>query len=358
MLRRQRRDRGLARPQRVAEHLVGRDLGLGASRRRRRHRLLAARRHGRRGRRHPRGGRETAARADVRSRHRRRAPRRRRVSGGDRHGASDTASTCRHFRFTGDRGDDDSGASVARAARPRGARRIGRRRPAHSGRPRRLRHGPHVAAAAPARSHRPHAVAVHRRRAHRDDAGAVPRRRCARRRRSRASVRPARRRPEPGAREAFDASLAFLDTARAAGDAPATFLLDEFLELRTFESFPGLRSVLRDLVGALASSGNRFVLTTPLRRARAPAAARRAGAVRDHPRRAAHARRDPRDAAAHARTPRSAPGSLDDEDDRARDELARLVHALSDGRPSYARADRRSVGRAWRRAAAPIRSAR
>ena len=35
--------------------------------------------------------------------------------------------------------------------------------------------------------------------------------------------------------------------------------------------------------------------------------------------------------------PRSAPGSLDDEDDRARDDLARLVHAISDGRPSYAR---------------------
>src|SRR5215510_1637050 len=67
---------------------------------------------------------------------------------------------------------------------------------------------------------------------------------------------------EPGARDAFDATLAFLDTARAPGMAPATFLLDEFLELRTFESFPGLRPVLRDLLGALASSGNRFVLTT------------------------------------------------------------------------------------------------
>src|SRR5215211_5374358 len=31
----------------------------------------------------------------------------------------------------------------------------------------------------------------------------------------------------PGPRDAFDASLALLDTARAAGDAPATFLLDE-----------------------------------------------------------------------------------------------------------------------------------
>src|SRR6187397_3079512 len=39
---------------------------------------------------------------------------------------------------------------------------------------------------------------------------------------------------EPGAREAFDAALAFFDTARAPGMTPATFLLDEFLELRTF----------------------------------------------------------------------------------------------------------------------------
>ena len=56
---------------------------------------------------------------------------------------------------------------------------------------------------------------------------------------------------EPGARDAFDAALAVLDTARAPGTMPATFLLDEFLELRTFESFPGLRSCLRDLIGAL-----------------------------------------------------------------------------------------------------------
>ena len=47
-----------------------------------------------------------------------------------------------------------------------------------------------------------------------------------------------------------------------AGSEPATFLLDEFLELRTFESFPGLRRVLHDLVDGLAGSGNRFVLTS------------------------------------------------------------------------------------------------
>ena len=144
---------------------------------------------------------------------------------------------------------------------------------------------------------------------------------------------------ESGARDAFDATLAFFDTARAPGTTPATFLLDEFLELRTFESFPGLRSVLRDLLSALAQSGNRFVLTT---------------------RYAARARRLLRDAPALFEiipvTPLTAseiratlPGAHDDDHvriagdaaddvDRQRDELAHLVQALSDGRPSYARA--------------------
>jgi hypothetical protein len=64
------------------------------------------------------------------------------------------------------------------------------------------------------------------------------------------------------AREAFDQLLAFFDTARAPGGEPCTFLLDETLELRTFESFPGLRHVIRELVDALADSPNHFVLTT------------------------------------------------------------------------------------------------
>lgn len=67
----------------------------------------------------------------------------------------------------------------------------------------------------------------------------------------------------PGtAREAFDGLLAFFDAARGTGGEPCTFLLDEVLELRTFESFPGLRHVLRDLLAGLAASPNRFVLTT------------------------------------------------------------------------------------------------
>jgi hypothetical protein len=67
----------------------------------------------------------------------------------------------------------------------------------------------------------------------------------------------------PGnAREAFDALLSFFNSARAPGGTPCTFLLDEVLELRTFESFPGLRHVLRDLLQSLSASQNHFVLTT------------------------------------------------------------------------------------------------
>src|SRR5260221_8156303 len=67
---------------------------------------------------------------------------------------------------------------------------------------------------------------------------------------------------QPGARAAFDATLTFLSRAKTGGGEPATFFLDEFLELRTFESFPGLRRVLNDLVDGLSASGNRFALTS------------------------------------------------------------------------------------------------
>ena len=141
---------------------------------------------------------------------------------------------------------------------------------------------------------------------------------------------------EPGAREAFDAALAFLDTARAPGEVPATFLLDEFLELRTFESFPGLRTVLRDLIGALASSGNRFVLTTRY-------VARAHRLLRDAPSQFELIHVAPlTPAEVRATLPgvplaRGASGALEDADDGALDEQARLVQALSDGRPAYAR---------------------
>jgi len=65
-----------------------------------------------------------------------------------------------------------------------------------------------------------------------------------------------------GARAAFDTTLDFFNRARTGGGEPVTFLLDEFLELRTFESFPGLRRVLYDFIDCISLSGNRFVLTS------------------------------------------------------------------------------------------------
>jgi hypothetical protein len=140
-----------------------------------------------------------------------------------------------------------------------------------------------------------------------------------------------------GARAAFDATLAFLTTPRTVEDSPATFLLDEFLELRTFESFPGLRSVLRDLVGALAGSQNRFVLTSRY-------SARALRVLRDAPSQFEIVHVAPLSAAeiratlpAPPDTARASTPLREAEDDRARDELARLVQALSEGRPAYAR---------------------
>ena len=133
------------------------------------------------------------------------------------------------------------------------------------------------------------------------------------------------------ARDAFDALLAFFDTARAPGGDPCTFLLDEVLELRTFESFPGLRHVLRDLLEALAGSANRFVLTT---------------------RYVARAHRLLRDATARFEVMHVPPMASSDVTDLLapsfdgyeqmatddRDFLSRAVQALTDGRAAYIRA--------------------
>ena len=148
---------------------------------------------------------------------------------------------------------------------------------------------------------------------------------------------PAAGRADTTARAAFDGMLAFLGAARAPSDAPATFLLDEFLELRTFESFPGLRSVLRDLITALAASGNRFVLTSRY-------TARSLRCLRDAPPQFEIVHVAPLSAAEIRSTlpggavvDRPATVLREAEDDRARDEFARLVQTLSEGRPAYAR---------------------
>jgi len=133
------------------------------------------------------------------------------------------------------------------------------------------------------------------------------------------------------ARQAFDTLLTFFDTARGPGGEPCTFLLDEVLELRTFESFPGLRHVLRDVVTSLANSPNRFVLTTRY-------VARAHRLLRD-----ATARFEVMHVQALSATDITellAPG-FDGYEQMAtddRDYLGRTVHALTDGRAVYVRA--------------------
>jgi hypothetical protein len=84
-----------------------------------------------------------------------------------------------------------------------------------------------------------------------------------------AAVLAATRLPQPNgspvdvssARAAFASLADYFDRAGSTSGA-ATFLLDEFLDVRTFESFPGLRHVQRDFVSRLAASPNRFVLAS------------------------------------------------------------------------------------------------
>ena len=131
-----------------------------------------------------------------------------------------------------------------------------------------------------------------------------------------------------GARPAFDATLGFLDKARTSAGEPVTFLLDEFLELRTFESFPGLRRVLHDLIDTLSASGNRFVLTSRY-------VARSLRLLRDRSARFEVIHMPPLTAedAHDILGPTAGTGEAHDAE-----YLARTVQALADGRPAYVRA--------------------
>ena len=138
------------------------------------------------------------------------------------------------------------------------------------------------------------------------------------------------------ARAAFDATLGFLGRARTPAGDPATFFLDEFLELRTFESFPGLRRVLHDCLDGLAASGNRFVLTSRY-------VARALRLLRDRTSRfevidmPALSIEDTLDILGPL-TAAAGPPSDAPQDPQEADYLARTVNALADGRPAYVRA--------------------
>jgi hypothetical protein len=132
-----------------------------------------------------------------------------------------------------------------------------------------------------------------------------------------------------GARAAFDAALDLFTKTRTPGGEPITFLLDEFLELRTFESFPGLRRVLHDFADGIAASGNRFVLTSRY-------TARALRLLRDRPARfeVIHVPTlTVEDTLDMLDMPHRQPGTDSDSE-----YTARTVHALADGRASYVHA--------------------
>ena len=133
-----------------------------------------------------------------------------------------------------------------------------------------------------------------------------------------------------GTRAAFDAVLAFFGRARA-GSEPATFLLDEFLELRTFESFPGLRRVLHDFVEGISASVNRFVLTSRY-------TARTLRLLRDHSARFEVIHIPPLtvEDTLDILGPVGSDSTLGHIHDA--EYAARTVQALADGRPAYVRA--------------------
>ena len=140
----------------------------------------------------------------------------------------------------------------------------------------------------------------------------------------------------PSARAAFDATLAFLGRARTPASEPATFLLDEFLELRTFESFPGLRRVLHDCLDGLSASGNRFVLTSRY-------VARALRLLRDRTARFEVIHMPPLTVEdtidiLGPLTAAAGPPSGAQQDPQEADYLARTLNAIADGRPTYVRA--------------------
>ncbi|MFB3852326.1 MAG: hypothetical protein ACE148_00735 [Vicinamibacterales bacterium] len=122
------------------------------------------------------------------------------------------------------------------------------------------------------------------------------------------------------ARAAFQATLTLFRQATGHAGQPITFLLDEVLELKTFESFPGVRDVLPSLLAALGHSSNRFVLAT-----RFASRARRL-LTSDGGR--------PILVPVPGLTPREAADALERTDPPCTN-FATAVHALSDGRPAY-----------------------
>ena len=133
---------------------------------------------------------------------------------------------------------------------------------------------------------------------------------------------------DSAARVAFDTLLAFFRQARTQDGGVSTFLIDELLELRTFASFPGLRGVLRELLDTLVQSPNHFVLATRF-------VSRAHRLLRDAPDRFEVIHVPPLSPIEVSAALMAKGVGRDDAD---RNELGRMIHALTDGRPTYVQA--------------------
>ena len=126
-------------------------------------------------------------------------------------------------------------------------------------------------------------------------------------------------------RAAFETLVRFFSRPGRPERGQSTFLIDEILEFRTLESFPGLRGVLRELLEALAQSPSRFVIASR------------------YVNRSLRLLRDLNDRFEVIHIPPLSPdeavAALREfgvgRDEAERNDIGRMVHALTDGRPSY-----------------------
>ena len=126
-------------------------------------------------------------------------------------------------------------------------------------------------------------------------------------------------------RVSFTALLEFFNYKHRTHGPPPTFLIDEVLDIRTLESFPGLRGVMRELFESLAGSPNRFVLASRF-------VNRTLRMLKDLPEQFEVIQLPPLTASeAIAALERYGVGQTLDE----RNDIGRMVHALSDGRAAY-----------------------
>lgn len=154
---------------------------------------------------------------------------------------------------------------------------------------------------------------------------------------------PAARTEPAGPGEAYRRALAFFTAARTRDGGPATFLLDEALELRMFESFPGLSGALDDTLAAFASCANRFVLATKFE-------TRALRALRHASDRYLALHAPPVPTSAVAADLMHAPGLRSDE----AEDTARVVVALTEGRGAYVAAILRALAGTAGRASDPV----